>query len=185
VAGQPRGWLYLGADQWESDKAAEPSITTAQLIALAGPGSEVTISGVPAGSGQRMGLDRDRDGYRDGDELDAHSDPANPASTPANVGVAGATGPAMGLRMVRPNPFRGEAEVEFALAAPGPVDLRVYDVAGREVRALLHGERLPAGIQHARWDGRGADGAPVRAGIYYVRLKLAGREWARSVVRVR
>lgn len=35
---------------------------------------------VPPGSGQRFGVDRD--GFWDGDERDAHADPADPDSTP-------------------------------------------------------------------------------------------------------
>ena len=185
VGGQPRGWLYQGSGQWKSDKAAEGPLTMAQLVALGAPGAELTVTGVPRGSGQRMGIDRDRDGYLDGDELDAHSDPGNPASTPLNVGVPPSAAPAIGLRAVRPNPFRIEAEIGFALAAPGPVDLRLYDVTGREVRALARGEGFPAGPQRLRWDGRGGDGRAVSAGVYYARLKLAGREWTKTIVRVR
>jgi len=40
----------------------------------------VTYTCVPSGSGERIGVDRD--GSWDGDERDAHSDPADPASTP-------------------------------------------------------------------------------------------------------
>src|SRR5262249_47719397 len=81
INGQPRGWRYAGSGVWKSDKQAEGSWSRAALLATAGPGSELTITGVPIGSGQRIGVDRDRDGYLDGDELDARSDPGNPAST--------------------------------------------------------------------------------------------------------
>jgi len=37
---------------------------------------------VPVGSGDRMGIDRDEDGYFDRDELDAGSNPADPLSIP-------------------------------------------------------------------------------------------------------
>ena len=185
VTGQPRGWSYLGSGVWKGDKSGEAALSTAQLVALAGRGSELTLTGVPRGSGARAGLDRDRDGYPDGDELDAGSDPGNPASTPLNVGVTRSLDPAMGLRAVRPNPFRTQAEVEFTLSAAGPVDLRIYDLLGREVRSLARGERFEAGTQRLRWDGRGGDGGPSSAGVYFVRLKLAGREWTRTVVRIR
>jgi hypothetical protein len=89
VLGMPRGWVYQGSGQWKSDLAADPPIETIDLLALAGPGAEITVTGVPPGSGTRMGVDRDRDGYLDGDELVAGSDPGNPASTPALVGVPG------------------------------------------------------------------------------------------------
>jgi hypothetical protein len=42
----------------------------------------VTYTCAPPGSGERIGIDRDEDGYLDGDELDAGSDPADPDSTP-------------------------------------------------------------------------------------------------------
>lgn len=185
VNGQPRGWLYQGSDQWKSDKNSEAPITTADLVALADLGSEVTVTGVPKGSGQRIGLDRDRDNFPDGDELDAGSDPGDPASFPAALGVPRETGPAIGLHAVRPNPFRSAADMEFTLSTAGPVDLRVYDVLGREVRAIARGERFAAGTQHLRWDGRRDDGGQASAGVYFVRLQLAGRQWTGTVVRIR
>jgi hypothetical protein len=42
----------------------------------------VTFTCVPPGSGERIGVDRDGDGAWDGDERDAHTDPADPDSTP-------------------------------------------------------------------------------------------------------
>ena len=185
VNGQPRGWAYQGADRWKSDKSAESPITTAALVALAGLGSEITVTGVPKGSGQRLGIDRDRDTFLDGDELDVGTDPGDPASTPLILAVTGGTGPAIGLHAVRPNPFRTMAEVEFTLSVAGPVDLRVYDVLGREVRAIAHGQRFEAGTQRLRWDGRRGDGGQAGAGVYFVRLELAGRQWTRAIVRIR
>jgi YVTN family beta-propeller protein len=185
VGGQPRGWAYQGGGMWKSDKGSEPLLATAQLIAMAGLGSELTLTGVPRGSGTRAGIDRDRDGFLDGDELDAHSDPGSPASTPANVGVTGAPDAAIGLRAVRPNPFRTTAEVELTLGSAGPVDVRIYDVLGREVRSLARGERFEAGPQRLHWDGRIGDGRPAGPGVYFVKVRLAGREWTRTVVRLR
>ena len=185
VSGQDRGWLYQGADQWQGDKQAESPISTAQLLATAGLGSELTLTGVPKGSGHRLALDRDRDSYWDGDERDAHSDPGNPGSTPQNAGVGDGGVPVIGLHAVRPNPFRAAATVEFTLAAPGPVELRVFDVLGRQVRAIARGEPFAAGIQRLRWDGRRDDGAEAGTGVYFVKLRLAGREWTRTVVRIR
>jgi hypothetical protein len=40
----------------------------------------VTFTCVPPGSGERIGVDRDGDGAWDGDERDAHTDPADPTS---------------------------------------------------------------------------------------------------------
>jgi len=185
VASQPRGWLYIGGDLWRPDKAAEPDLSTTQLIALAARGREVTITGAPPGSGNRLGLDRDRDSYPDGDEEDAGSDPGNPASTPLNAGVSGPRDQGVRVSGVRPNPFRDATELSFTLGRPGPVSVTVYDVLGRETRSVARGLWLDAGPQSVRWDGRTRDGALASAGVYFVRLDAAGGHWSRVVVRVR
>lgn len=80
-SGEARGYAYLGAGSYQSDRAAElPSSAT--LIASATPGSELTWTVVPKGSETRIGIDRDEDGFLDRDELDLGSDPADPDSFP-------------------------------------------------------------------------------------------------------
>ena len=159
-------------------------------MALGGAGSEVTISGVPFGSGHRMGIDRDDDTYLDGDELDAGSDPGNPLHTPANVVVtpgAPGVGAAFELRHVAPNPFRVFTEVQFTMARAGRVSMSVYDVLGREVRPVAHSQWFEAGPAALRWDGRDREGASAPAGVYFVRVRIpeAGVQWTRPVVRIR
>jgi DNA-binding beta-propeller fold protein YncE len=81
--GLPRGWFFERASGFfQSDRLAETE-TPGQLLALAAPGSEQTYMLVPAGSGERIGIERDADGYFDQDELDAGSNPANPPSIPS------------------------------------------------------------------------------------------------------
>ena len=87
VGGQARGWVLSGG-MFRSDRAAEPLLTDAQLRALAATaGQDLTYTCVPPGSGTRVGIDRDGDGYFDRDELDAGSDPANGNSIPSGATV--------------------------------------------------------------------------------------------------
>ena len=73
----------VGNGEFLGDRAGWPSISGAMLRALANfPGHEVTYTCVPRGSGARLAVDRDDDGFLDGDEVDACSDPADPESTP-------------------------------------------------------------------------------------------------------
>jgi hypothetical protein len=77
------GFLYVGNGQFLGDRAGWPQISGAMLRSLATiPDHEVTFTCVPRGSGARLGIDRDDDGFLDGDEVDACSDPADPDSTP-------------------------------------------------------------------------------------------------------
>ena len=79
------GHLYIGNDLFVTHRASSPPIADAQLRAgVTKKRDEVTYTCVPPGSGVRIGLDRDRDGYLDGDERSAGSDPADPSSTPLN-----------------------------------------------------------------------------------------------------
>ena len=82
VSGETRGALYDPiADVWVPDRQADPTLTQAQLDALADvPGQVVTYTCAPPGSGVRMALDRDLDGALDRDEFDAGTDPANAGS---------------------------------------------------------------------------------------------------------
>lgn len=187
VGTQPRGWQYLGGDAWKSDKSAETNLTTAGLMALAlDPSSALTVTGVPGGNGLRMGIDRDRDTYLDGDELDAGSDTGSPLSTPLTVSVNG--GPdalRTALERVSPNPSRAQAQIRFALARAGHVDLSVYDVLGREVRTLARGRAFEAGRWNLSWDGRRNDGGTAGAGVYFVRMRTAQGASTLPIVRIR
>jgi hypothetical protein len=81
------GYLYVGSGLFRSDRKALPAIAEAALrdLALSHP---VTYTCVPPGSGQRLGVDRDGDGFWDGDERAANSDPADPTSTPVGTAAA-------------------------------------------------------------------------------------------------
>ena len=180
-----RGWLYQGGDAWKSDFSNEAPVTTAALLAQAGPGHELTITGVPTGSGQRIGIDRDRDGYFDADEIAGGGDPANPAVVPRPLATPGAPAPSFALRGVRPNPFRSSASVMFSLGRPGDVDLVVTDVLGRRVREVARALRLAAGPQVLAWDGVRDDGSSAAAGVYFVTLRTEAGPFSRPVVRIR
>jgi YVTN family beta-propeller protein len=72
-AGLSRGWFFERVTGlFQSDRQAE-SETPAALRAFAGVGTEQVYTLVPIGSGERLGIDRDADGFFDRDELDAQN----------------------------------------------------------------------------------------------------------------
>jgi hypothetical protein len=82
-SGESRGGFRLPDGTFQLDREDDPTITDVDLRASAIlPGQEVTYTCVPPGSGRRIGLDRDEDGFFDLDELDAGTDPTDPASFP-------------------------------------------------------------------------------------------------------
>ena len=68
-----------------------------------------------------------------------------------------------------PNPFRGATQVRFSLPEPSRVDLRVYDISGREVTKLAEGD-WTAGEHTVTWSGRTRDGNTASGGVYFVRI---------------
>lgn len=64
-----------------------------------------------------------------------------------------------------PNPFNPSTTIRFAVPIESPIELRVYDVLGREVAELAN-RRFDAGFHRIKWDAGG-----LSSGSYFVRLK--------------
>ncbi|MCW5554739.1 MAG: beta-propeller fold lactonase family protein [Verrucomicrobiae bacterium] len=72
IDGLLRGFLYRPAStDYLPDSTSLPAMTRVQLTAKVLEGDTLTIMGVPPGSGERMGIDRDLDGLLDGDAVQA------------------------------------------------------------------------------------------------------------------
>jgi YVTN family beta-propeller protein len=86
VGGEQRGWYRLPSGLFQGDRALEAPLADGALRALAAtPGQELTYTCVPPGAGLRAGVDRDEDGFFDGDERDAGTDPADATSSPGSA----------------------------------------------------------------------------------------------------
>lgn len=80
------------------------------------------------------------------------------------------------------NPMRSSTSVTYAIADAGPVELGIFDVAGRRVRSLVN-RSDDAGVHEVQWDGRDDAGGSVARGVYFARLKI-GRETANHTLLV-
>ena len=78
-----------------------------------------------------------------------------------------------------PNPFATDTEIRYAVATPGPVSMRVYDLQGREVAVLADGERAP-GVYREHWNASRVD-----AGVYFCDLRTAGASHITKLLIVR
>ena len=80
-----------------------------------------------------------------------------------------------------PNPFNPDTNIPYVLPVDMEIDLRVYDILGRQVAVLRKGLQ-PAGSYIAEWDGCSSDGRPAAAGIYFIRLRVGGFGLTRRVL---
>ena len=86
------------------------------------------------------------------------------------LGVGPAANAAELKLAVSPNPSR-TARVSFTVPKSGKVDLGVFDLAGRRLVTIIDSQ-MPAGEYSKVWNGREANGALVRSGVYFYRLKV-------------
>ncbi len=112
-------------------------------------------------------------------------DVSSGGTTGVNDGVAFG----LSFRNVFPNPSRDFATFDFDVAsvalaqgASTPVDVRIYDVRGREVR-MLQGVATP-GTQRLSWDGRNTAGEETAPGVYFARLTVGETQLQKKFVRV-
>jgi hypothetical protein len=92
------------------------------------------------------------------------------------VGVGeGQAVPAAALQLDRPypNPFNPSTKFSLYVAARGDLQVDIYDVQGRRVKAL-HTGPIEAGWHTLVWDGRDDDGRGQASGVYLVRARAAG-----------
>lgn len=83
-----------------------------------------------------------------------------------------------------PNPFNAGTTIEFALARPGHVAVRIYNILGQPVRTLVDRE-LPAGNHRAVWDAADESGNPVASGTYLYRVTSGQHVVTRTMVLVK
>lgn len=86
---------------------------------------------------------------------------------------------------VSPNPFRVAARLDLASPGDGTADVRLYDAAGRLVRAWSE-VALSRGVQTVEWDGRLQGGREAASGVYFWEAEIEAdgerrRVTARSV----
>ncbi len=88
------------------------------------------------------------------------------------------------LAPVQPNPCVSPAFLSFTLAQGEQVRLWIADAEGRRVAVLVDGPRA-AGRHVIAWNGRGAFGAPLGSGLYFLRLEAGGTTQTRRLTLIR
>jgi hypothetical protein len=90
----------------------------------------------------------------------------------------------LALERPGPNPATGPVALRFALPREARVSLAIYDPVGRRVRSVADGVQA-AGEHSVPWDLRDERGAPLSAGLYFVRLEAEGRRFVQRLAVVR
>jgi flagellar hook assembly protein FlgD len=114
---------------------------------------------------------------------------AGVAAFPAQCIAASAVGdearlPGTASMIAYPNPASSGAVIHFSAGhSRVPGDVRIYDVAGRQVRAFATNAASPE--MDFTWDGRDDLGRTAGAGVYLVRAHTGAGDFATRVVILR
>jgi hypothetical protein len=88
------------------------------------------------------------------------------------------------LETPAPNPFRSSTTMRFETAGDVHLRAEVFDASGGLV-SILHDGIVGPGRQTLTWDGRGSNGLPAAAGVYFVKLRTDARAVTSRVLLVR
>lgn len=72
--------------------------------------------------------------------------------------------------IVYPNPFTNETKIKFTLNKTDEVALKVYEMNGRLVRALINNNQMTEGEYQVVWDGKNSGGIDLPNGTYIYKL---------------
>lgn len=78
--------------------------------------------------------------------------------------------PRYALLPSQPNPAPGATRIGFQVPTTSNVEIKIFDVSGREVTTLQSG-RVEAGAHNVDWNGTDRDGHMVASGVYYYRMQ--------------
>lgn len=79
-----------------------------------------------------------------------------------------------------PNPFNPSTTIEFGIKEESPVELKVYDMLGREVITLIDGKVMTSGSYKASFDA-----SRLSSGTYIYRLKTAENVLSRKMTLIK
>ncbi|MFC1482163.1 carboxypeptidase regulatory-like domain-containing protein, partial [Candidatus Neomarinimicrobiota bacterium] len=80
-----------------------------------------------------------------------------------------------------PNPFNPSTTISYQLPEASDMVMRIYDIAGRELRTLIQGN-VDAGYHRIVWDGLDNGGAPLSTGVYFYRMTASNFSQTRKMI---
>jgi hypothetical protein len=86
------------------------------------------------------------------------------------------------LRQNRPNPFNPTTTIEYSIAQPGYVTLKVYNVVGQLVRTLVDEYQSPEQVMPVTWNGTNSAGEEVSSGVYFYKIVTKGFTQTRKMI---
>ena len=68
-----------------------------------------------------------------------------------------------------PNPFNGETVIKYELPRSSNIDIKIYDIVGREIFSKSYFEQEP-GVKSFTWKGLNSKNEFVSSGLYFFQI---------------
>ena len=107
--------------------------------------------------------------------------PANGSGIQSRTATVKVQAWALALYQNHPNPFNPATTISFTLPDRTRVNLSVFNVEGKLVKALTD-DVMNEGFKEITWDGTDANGTAVSSGVYFYRLKAGKQVLTRKMV---
>ena len=89
-----------------------------------------------------------------------------------NIAAANLAGQAVRMEQNSPNPFNPSTKIKFAVAKPGFVNVRIFNVRGELVKTVASGN-YGMGSHEVSWDGSSRSGGKVGSGIFFAKASVS------------
>ena len=76
-------------------------------------------------------------------------------------------------------------KIRFSLPHDSQVELKIYDITGREVRTLVDGALQASDNHVVTWYGKNDEGRDVASGVYFYRLETKKETATKKMVLLR
>ncbi|MCD4791916.1 MAG: T9SS type A sorting domain-containing protein [Bacteroidales bacterium] len=119
------------------------------------------------------------------DEADEYNNAINMRTHP--VTALGTSHPSLStpddftLQQNYPNPFNLSTTIEYTVAEPCDIQIKIYNLFGREVHVLVNEYKL-AGKFSVTWDGKNAEGNELANGIYFYKLTAGKQSFSKKML---
>ncbi|TDI76932.1 MAG: T9SS type A sorting domain-containing protein [Bacteroidetes bacterium] len=85
------------------------------------------------------------------------------------------------LKPAYPNPLRTSTIIEYDIPGSTSIEISIYDLLGKRVTTLVK-TFVQGGTHRVVWDGTSSTGAPVGAGVYFVRMFAGDASMSQKLV---
>lgn len=83
---------------------------------------------------------------------------------------------------IYPNPFNKYTAINYQIAEPGQVEVKIFDAVGKPVKQLVN-KYQSAGFHDIIWNGTNHDNQEVQNGLYFYRVKYNGANYTGKILK--